>query len=64
MLIWDQYVLLGCSNGCIEVYNSDLYTCCYSFGMGEYSGIKQILRVGDSLIGLEDNGDMEIAKMI
>ena len=40
MLIWDQYVLLGCSNGCIEVYNSDLYTCCYSFGMGEYSGIK------------------------
>ena len=25
MLIWNQYVVVGCSNGCIEVYNSDTY---------------------------------------
>jgi len=52
MLIWDQYVLLGSNNGCIEVYNSDLYKCSYAFGMAEHSGIKKLMRIDDSLLAL------------
>lgn len=33
MVIWDKYVIAGCSNGCIEVYDSDLLDCLYSFGV-------------------------------
>lgn len=64
MLIWDQYILLGCSNGCIEVYNSDTNKSMYSFGLGQYSGIKKLMQMNDNLISFKSNGTLEIAKMI
>jgi hypothetical protein len=56
MMIWDKYLIVGCSNGCIEVYDSDLLKCLYSYGMCEFSGVKNMKRLNNSLIVLEDKG--------
>lgn len=40
MVIWDKYVIVGCSIGCIEVYDSDLLRCLYGYGVCEFSGVK------------------------
>lgn len=53
MLIWDQYIIVGADNGCIEVYDSDLLKCLYSYGVCEFSGVKKMRRMGNSLIVLE-----------
>ena len=53
MLIWEQYLIVGAGNGCIEVYDSDLLKCLYSYGVCEFSGVKRMRRAGNSLIVLE-----------
>lgn len=63
MLIWDQYLIVGADNGCIEVYDSDLLQCLYSYGVCEFSGVKKMRRIGNSLIVLEEKGLMSAAKL-
>lgn len=64
MLIWDKYIIVGCSNGCIEVYDSDLLKPVYSYGMCEFSGVKSMKRMNNSLIVLEDKGLISSARLI
>lgn len=64
MMIWDKYVIAGCSNGCIEVYDSDFLKFLYSFGVCEFSGVKNMKRIDNSLIVLEEKGLMSVAKLI
>jgi len=52
MLIWDKYLIVGCSNGCIEVYDSDILKCLFSFGMCEFSGVKNMKMIDQSLLVL------------
>jgi len=52
MLVWEQYLIAGTDSGCIEVYDSDLLKCLYSFGVCEYSGVKRMHRMGGSLLVL------------
>jgi hypothetical protein len=64
MLIWDKYIIVGASNGCIEIYDSDLLKCLYSYGMCEYSGVKAMKRLNNSLVVLEEKGLLSVAKLI
>ena len=63
MLIWDQYLIVGADNGCIEVYDSDLLQSLYSFGVCEFSAVKKMRRMGNSLVVLEEKGLMSAAKL-
>jgi len=63
MLIWDNYLIVGCSNGCIEVYNSDTLKCSYGYGVCDRAGVKTMHRLKDSLIVLDQNGMFTSTKL-
>jgi hypothetical protein len=56
LLVWDQYAIAACDNGCVEVYSSDTFECLYGFGMCENSGISKLRRVDNMLVALEKKG--------
>ena len=60
MLVWDQYLIAGGDNGCIEVYNSDTLECLFGYGLTE-KGVVSLKRVEESLIGLDQKGHISIA---
>lgn len=41
-LIMGKYVVVGCDNGCIEVYDTDTLECLYAFGLTKYGPIKSL----------------------
>lgn len=41
-LITGKYLILGCDNGCIEVYDIDTLECLYGFGLTKFGCIKEL----------------------
>jgi len=52
MLVEGKFIVVGCSNGCIEVYNTDTFECEYAFGLSEFSPIIKLGKVDNAIIGL------------
>lgn len=37
-----KYLVVGCDNGCIEVYDTDTLECLYGFGLVKFGPIKDL----------------------
>lgn len=62
IITWHQYIVAGCDNGCIEVYNSDTFQCLYGYGLCESSGIRKLMSIDHSLLALEEKGILCLAQ--
>ena len=63
-IVFEKYVIAACSNGCIEVYDSDLLSCLYSCGVCEYSGVKAMRMFKGTLLVLEEGGSLNAVKLV
>jgi hypothetical protein len=37
-----KFLIIGCDNGCIEVYNTDTLECLYGFGLTKFGPMKNL----------------------
>ena len=60
MIIWNQFIITSCNNGCIEVYNSDTFECTYGYGLCD-GNITTLQKFHDNLVALDAQGQLTIA---
>lgn len=59
-----RYLIIGCDNGCIEVYDTDKMECLYGFGLAKFGPIKNLEcnPVCQFIFGLDTEGDVYMAR--
>lgn len=59
-----KYAVVGCDNGCIEVYDTDTLECLYGFGLTKYGPIKglEINKVKREIYGLDSEGEVYMCR--
>lgn len=58
-----KYLIVGCDNGCIEVYDTDTLECLYGFGLVKFGPIKDLEcnSTYQYIYGLDAEGDVYMA---
>lgn len=53
--IMGKYLIVGCDNGCIQVYDTDTLECLYGFGLVKVGPIKnlEVNLANQTLFGLD-----------
>ena len=63
-MVEGKYVIVGCENGCIEVYDTDTLECLYGFGLTKFGPIVklEVNEPNKSIFGLDSEGDVYMAR--
>lgn len=58
-----KYLVVGCDNGCIEIYDTDTLECLYGFGLVKFGPIKNLEcnSTYQYIYGLDAEGDVYMA---
>lgn len=63
-LVMAKYIVVGCDNGSIEVYDTDTLECLYGFGLTKFGPIKSLHSNLDNnyIAALDAEGTVYMAK--